>query len=712
MNTPTTEPRTLRLSGFARLDVAAAAADDADRPAAGDREARKLPTVRIVAYSGGQMTPNGGWGPLVVDLAGVSLPATLPLLADHDVRLRSILGGGRPAVQAGKLVVDGRLVPGGQTDRLVELAAAKVPIGASIGMSVERTEFVEAGERVRVNGKNHKAGRRGLTVVREAELREVSIVGVGADREAHAVVTARKNTKGTATMARDTLHTPADDDHPADLAASGADFEPGPREAAEADRIDAIKAFARQYDEVAIVEHPTTRRVVKAASFIRSAIANGLSPADVECAFLKAQRANGVDTLARPAIIIRRPLSDQPDEASAALECAILRDHFNIPTSRVVNGDKVGLEAMYDERTLTAADNRELRHVSLQQLMGYTLDAAGMHYSGNRRDFEFGNEYVRAAQSLQASGGPFSTLTVGHVLENVANKALLARFQLAAPLWPRIARTQNLNDFKPASLYRLDGDLGYRPLNPQGEIVHGSLEDTKRTIAADTHARMISLDRHHIVNDDLGAFTQVVHNLADGAVWAIESEAARVLLANADDFFGSGNGNLIDAPLGLAGLEEAETAFRSHVGAGGKPIVAEPAIVLVGSALATSARAVLGSAQLLSVDGNASNVVALNPFAGRFSVAVWRYLDGQNIRTPSGAALPNQSASKWYLLSEPAAGSVLVVGLLNGRAMPTIQSSETSFNTLGMQWRGYHDFGVAQGDHQYGVMSTGDGLSG
>lgn len=49
--------------------------------------AGKTPAVTIVAYSGGLKTVPG-WGPLVIDLAGVDVSASqVSILADHDSTL-------------------------------------------------------------------------------------------------------------------------------------------------------------------------------------------------------------------------------------------------------------------------------------------------------------------------------------------------------------------------------------------------------------------------------------------------------------------------------------------------------------------------------------------------------------------------------------------------------------------------------------------------
>lgn len=68
------------------------AASDVRIEAAAD----KTPTVNILAYTGGLMVVPG-WGPLVIDLAGIDVSASqVSILADHDASMRSI-GGVHPA---------------------------------------------------------------------------------------------------------------------------------------------------------------------------------------------------------------------------------------------------------------------------------------------------------------------------------------------------------------------------------------------------------------------------------------------------------------------------------------------------------------------------------------------------------------------------------------------------------------------------------------
>ena len=49
----------------------------------------------------------------------------------------------------------------------------------------------------------------------------------------------------------------------------------------------------------------------------------------------------------------------------------------------------------------------------------------------------------------------------------------------------------------------------------------------------------------------------------------------------------------------------------------------------------------------------------------------------------------------------------VVVSFLNGQRSPTVESADADFNTLGIQLRGYHDFGCSQSEYLAGIKSKG-----
>ena len=50
---------------------------------------------------------------------------------------------------------------------------------------------------------------------------------------------------------------------------------------------------------------------------------------------------------------------------------------------------------------------------------------------------------------------------------------------------------------------------------------------------------------------------------------------------------------------------------------------------------------------------------------------------------------------------------MIEVCFLNGQQNPTVETADADFNTLGIQMRGYHDFGVSKQDYRAAVKSKG-----
>jgi hypothetical protein len=65
------------------------------------------------------------------------------------------------------------------------------------------------------------------------------------------------------------------------------------------------------------------------------------------------------------------------------------------------------------------------------------------------------------------------------------------------------------------------------------------------------------------------------------------------------------------------------------------------------------------------------------------------------------------SAAAWYLLADPNDLPFIEAVFLNGQESPTVESADADFNTLGIQFRGYHDFGVDTQEYRAAVKSKG-----
>ena len=73
----------------------------------------------------------------------------------------------------------------------------------------------------------------------------------------------------------------------------------------------------------------------------------------------------------------------------------------------------------------------------------------------------------------------------------------------------------------------------------------------------------------------------------------------------------------------------------------------------------------------------------------------------------SDSAFTGYSTTAWYLLRPPTDMAAVAVSFLNGNQTPTVESSDADFDTLGIQFRGYHDFGCDQAEYLAGIKSKG-----
>ena len=151
-------------------------------------------TVAGLAYGGGKMRLFGWSHPVVVDLSGMTVPESVPLLANHENHTLGRVGLVRAKIADGHLAMSGEIVAGGElADAIVAQGKAGADWQLSIGAEVEAAELVQQGKR-KVNGVEHDAPFYHVT---KSTLREVSVVAVGADASTHMKVTAKLELKGT-----------------------------------------------------------------------------------------------------------------------------------------------------------------------------------------------------------------------------------------------------------------------------------------------------------------------------------------------------------------------------------------------------------------------------------------------------------------------------------------------------------------------------------
>ncbi len=662
--TPTRSASPPEQATLQSIEITAAAQIDIEA-AAGEGQTT-LPRFKMIAYTGSAMRVAAWRHPVILDLAGLNIPSQQrPIRFSHD----PASGVGHTdaiRIEQGQLIASGVVSRDTPTAReIVTSSKNGFPWQASVGASVEEFEFIREGQKVLVNGQEF-AGP--VNVVRKATLGEISFVDLGADGKTSVNVAAIAATQenimdgdtkdnatnnGTATQTK-----PESTQDDASKANASAVEDIRAQALAETTRISAVRRLCGgQHDEIEA-----------------KAIREGWDSTRTELEILRASRPKA------PAIHVHdQNVSTQVLEAACMLTAGL-----DAP------------EKHCEEQALDLAAKRFRGGIGLQELL---LEAAWANgYSG--RNFRDSRNVLKFAFNPGIEAG-MSTIDIGGILSNVANKFLLEGFFSVERTWRNITAVRNVSDFKTVTSYRLVGKDQYEIVAPGGELKHGNLGEEQYTNKADTYGLLLAIDRRDIINDDLGAITTVPRKLGRGSGLKINDVFWTIFLANTD-FFKVANNNYLsgaDTVLSIDGLTKAEVAFMDQVDGDGKPIGIMPSIMLVPTALSAIGTQLFKSMELRDTTASTKYPVS-NPHQGKFRVEVSRYL--------SNASYTGNSAKAWYLLADPTDLPVIEVAFLNGQESPTIETAEADFNVLGIQMRGYHDFGVNLQDPRGGVMSTGE----
>jgi hypothetical protein len=354
----------------------------------------------------------------------------------------------------------------------------------------------------------------------------------------------------------------------------------------------------------------------------------------------------------------------------------------------------------WGERAADLAESREFRGMSLHGVMRGLLAAAGEPVPARITE-----PAIRAALAvdLRAAGG-WGPSTQGAsfsaIVGAAVNKRLLDSFRAVPVTWRAIARRGSLPDFKQGSAVRMTVKGALAKVPPGGEIQHGQLDAESATNTLDTYGRIIGLDRRDLINDDAGALTQVVPQLATKAAKSLERAFYTVFLNNSS-FFTAGRGNTstgAGSALALAGLSAAIQKMRSLKDVDGEFALVEPKILLVPPTLEPAARQLVNSMQLIG--GPTTPAPSANP---------WADLNLQVVTSPlmEDTSLTGNNTAAWYLLAGPGDTAVMQVDFLDGLESPTVEATDADFSMLGQAFRVFWDYGCSFLEYRGGVRSAG-----
>lgn len=646
------------------------------------KDEKTAPTFSMLAYTGGLMRVAGFDLPVVVDLSGLTIPRQqLPARQDHDPN-KGVGHTTSVSIDSGQLKAEGVISRDTHWARDVANSGKRgFPWQVSIGAGVLKYEYLQPDATEIVNGQEITGD---CYIVRLSILKELSFVDSGADDLTEAQITANNHNSGEShSMAK------TKDDNKEVKACScsdGQQCETCKCDEKPAEKIEA-KATTPEIQATAVTDPVADMRAAAAAESQR--IADIRATCKGEHASIEAKAiSEGWDITKTELEVLRasRPKAPAghvhtPNHTAIVLEASALMASGGFSL--------VSLEKQFDEKTLDAAD--KLRGLGIQELAEL---ACGQTLPKFRSD---------PVAWLQAA---FSSVSLPGILSNVANKMLLEGFNMTDQTWRAICKIGSVKDFKEHTRYRLTSDFKFEKVGADGELKHGKIGEEQFGNKADTHGIMFALTRQMIINDDLGAFAEIPRLIGIGAGDAINDAVWPLLLSLvASGFFSAGNKNYkagADTALNIDSLSVARQLFRKQSKPGKntkRPLGILPQILLVPSALEDLAVQIMKSKELLTTTAEGVSVPKTNPQAGRYKVVSTEYIGGE--------FLENGSDLAWYLFADPRILAALEVAFLNGKDTPTVERADADFNTLGVQFRGYIDFGTREQDKRAAVKMKG-----
>ena len=679
---------------------------------ASDNQEGKTPgpaKFSMTAYTGGPVQVGYYGSPVVIDLAGITAKAPIPILANHD--LTQIVGHADEVnVSESSLKLSG-LVSGASpaADQVQASAANGFPWRASVGARPDKLEFVGEGVTTKVNGKTFTGP---LYVARKSTLGEVSFVAVAADSKTSAKVAAsaayierNKDMKFEQWVEAMGLNlAELRDDQVANLQAKydaevkAAGVTVGVINAAGNGQVPKIDAPKFDLAGVCLTYEKHVAGVqAKAAEYTGKVAADKL--AEIQASAGKAAAEMKAKALNEEWAPTR--LEVELVKAQANFEVSLIREerpkgpaiHASLrdPNGRVIEAafaQTCGLQnpdKHYKPEVLEAAWQH--RGIGIQELLLNHAVQAG--YSGRMR---IGDDNIRDV--LRAA---FSVHSLTTILSATGNKILLEGFNSIPQSWREVAAVRSVSDFKTVTAYRMNASLEYEEIGPTGEIHHGTLSQESYTMAVKTYAKMLALTRNDIINDDLGAFADLRSRLGLGAAIKMNKVFWTAWLAaySGAAFWTAARGNIsTGSALAEAGLTAAVKVFRNMAGPDGNLMSLEPDRILVPTDLEATARKIYVSQEFRDTTASTKFNTA-NIYQNRFRPIVVPEL--------SNTGYTGYSATTWYMMANPAVLASAVMCFLNGVQNPTIESTDADFDTLGIQFRGYHDFGAAMSEYRASV---------
>jgi len=337
-----------------------------------------------------------------------------------------------------------------------------------------------------------------------------------------------------------------------------------------------------------------------------------------------------------------------------------------------------------------AIDPAEFRGCSLEDLARDCLDRRGLKSRGLLRERLFAEAFARRD----------TTSDFPILFENAMNKILLASYAIQPDSWSRFAAIKSVPDFRLASMYRAGSFGTLDKVNEGGEFTNKAIPDgEKLSISATTKGNIVTLTRHALLSDDLGAFVDLMAKLGRAARLSIESDVYALLSLNgglgptqsdSQPFFHSNRANVnsTGSAISVAGIDADASVMAAQRDPGSNEYLdLRPAVLVVARGLEGQAK-VVNDAQFDPTD---NKFQVPNSVRGLFRDVV---------------GTPRITGTRRYLLADPNIAPAVAVAFIGGAQEPRVESAK-GWRVDGTELKVSLDYGVAMLDPRGAVTNAG-----
>lgn len=273
-----------------------------------------------------------------------------------------------------------------------------------------------------------------------------------------------------------------------------------------------------------------------------------------------------------------------------------------------------------------------------------------------------GNKMGLVAMAITHSASDFP-----YILQNTAEKAMLKGYSEAEETFQQWTRVGRLSDFKAASRVGMSEFTDLDEVKEGSEFKHGTLGERREQIQLATYGKMFSISRQAIVNDDLGAFSDIPRKMGRAATRKVGDLVYAVLtgnpnMADGTALFHANHSNLAgsSAALSLATVGAGRTAMGRQTDSSGSAnaMNIRPRFLIVPITLEDAAGILLNS----EYDPDTANKLQrYNPASG------W------NLTLVSDARLDAASTTAFFLSADPNIFDTIEVAYLDGNQTPYLE---------------------------------------